>query len=134
MRRLAVVLAGVVLGCWTAPAAVAQPTTVAPPEVPPMPATVFVDDPSILDPQPMAVESWSRLPGDVLALHFTSGTPECYGVTATVHETAENITVELRGGTRPEAIGRACILIALVGTLEVPLDGPVGDRQVLSVY
>ena len=98
------------LAVWTAPAAVAQPTTAAPPEVPPTPGTVFVDDPSILDPHPMAVESWSRLgAGDVLALHFTIGTPECYGVTATVHETAENITVELRGGTLPEAVGRACI-------------------------
>jgi Helix-turn-helix domain len=33
-------------------------------------------------------------------------------------------TVELRGGTRPEAVERACIAIALFGTLEVPLQSP----------
>ncbi len=51
-----------------------------------------------------------------------------------MQETAEAITVELRGGTRPDAVGRACIAIALSGTLEVPLASPIGDRQVLSVY
>jgi hypothetical protein len=112
----------------------AERTTVAPPEVPPSPGVVFTNDPSIVDPHPMPVESWSRIgAGHVLALHFTTGTPECYGVNALVQETAENVTVELRGGTRPEALGRACIAIALFGTLEVPLQSPVGDRQVLSI-
>jgi hypothetical protein len=31
-------------------------------------------------------------------------------------------------------MGRACIAIALSGTLEVPLGSPIGGRQVLSVY
>ena len=71
----------------------------APPEVPPDPGVVFTDDPSIVDPHPMPVESWSRIgAGDVLAVHFTTGTPECYGVHAPVQETTENVTVELRGG------------------------------------
>ena len=118
------------------PGGAAEPTTtVAPPEVPPDPGVVFTNDPSIVDPHPMPVESWSRIgAGDVLALNFTTGTPECYGVNALVQETAENVTVELRGGTRPEALGRACIAIALFGTLEVPLQSPVGDREVFSVY
>jgi hypothetical protein len=124
------------LALCAAPAAMAEPTTVAPPELPPgNPGALFTNDPSIVDPHAMPVESWSRLgAGDVLALHFTTGTPECYGVNATVQETADSITVELRGGTRPEAVGRACIMIAVSGTLEVPLQSPVGDRQVLSVY
>jgi hypothetical protein len=135
MRTVVVALA-CVFGMWTAPIAMAEPTIVAPPEVPPArPGTVFTNDPSIVDPHPMPVESWSRLgAGDVFAVHFTTGTPECYGVNATVQETAENVTVELRGGTRPDAVGRACIAIALTGTLELPLESPVADRQVLSVY
>ena len=135
MRAVTLALAtGLAFAAWTAPAAAAEQTTVAPPEVPPDPGVVFTNDPSIVDPHPMPVESWSRIgAGDVLALHFTTGTPECYGVNALVHETAENVTVELRGGTRPEALGRACIAIALFGTLEVPLQSPVGDRHVLSV-
>jgi hypothetical protein len=128
---------GLLLGfaVWAAPVASAEPTTVAPPEIPPTPGEVFTNDPSIVDPHPMPVESWSRVgAGDVLALHFWTGTPECYGVNATVHETSEAITVELRGGTRPDAVGRACIAIALSGTLEVPLGSPIGDRQVLINY
>ena len=134
MRTVVVALACVV-AVWTAPLAAAQPTTVTPPEVLPTPGAVFTNDPSIVDPHPMPVESWSRVgAGDVLALHFWTGTPECYGVNATVQETSDRITVELRGGTRPDAVGRACIAIALSGTLEVPLGSPIGDRQVLSVY
>jgi hypothetical protein len=135
MRTVVVAIACVV-GVWTTPIATAEPTTVAPPEVPAgQPGAVFINDPSIVDPHPMPVESWSRLgAGDVLAVHFTTGTPECYGVNAAVQETAQNVTVELRGGTRPDAVGRACIMIAVTGTLEVPLQSPVGDRQVLSVY
>ncbi|HJT91224.1 MAG TPA: hypothetical protein VJ777_04680, partial [Mycobacterium sp.] len=125
-------LTGVAL--YAAPAATAEPTSVVP-EVPSGNLGVaFVDDPTIVDPHLMRIESWSRLgAGEALALNFTTGTPECYGVNATVHETAENVTVELRGGTRPEAVGRACIEIAVTGTLEVALQSPIGDRQVLSV-
>ena len=64
----------------------------------------------------MPVESWSRLPNDdALAVHFTTGSPECYGVHATVRETTETVTVELRSGSLPEAVGRMCIMIAVFG-------------------
>lgn len=82
----------------------------------------------------MPADSFSRVSGDdAVAVHFTTGTPECYGVHATVTETAETVSVELLSGTRPEAVGRACIMIAVSGTVAVPLAGPLGDRQVLSV-
>jgi hypothetical protein len=55
-------------------------------------------------------------------------------VHATVEETAENVTVALTGGTLPEAVGRACIMIAVTGTLEVPLQSPLGNRQVLDKH
>lgn len=94
----------------------------------------FTDNPSILDPRPVAVESWSRLPTEHgLAVHFTTGVPRCNGVHATVQETTENVIVELHGGTPPEAIGRVCIMLAVTGTLELPLQRPLRDRQVLSV-
>ncbi|MGV0837630.1 hypothetical protein [Mycolicibacterium thermoresistibile] len=120
-------------GATTMPGAAAEPTTAVPPEVPPDPSrTVFTDNPQIIDPQPMPVESWSRL-GDGLAVNFTTGTPQCHGVHAHVVETPQTVTVQLWGGTLPEAVGRACIAIALFGTLEVPLRAPLGDRQVRSV-
>jgi hypothetical protein len=126
-------LVGVAL--CAAPVAEAEPASVVPEAPLGAPGVVFVDDPAIVDPHLMPVQSWSRRgDGTLLALHFTAGTPECYGVNARAHETPENVTVELRGGTRPDAVGRACILIAMTGTLEVPLQSPIGDRHVLSVY
>ena len=94
---------------------------------------MFVDNPAIVDPHPMQVESWSRAADDnAINVNFTSGTDTCYGVHAAVQETEESVTVDLQGGTLPEAVDRACIMIALFGTLEVPLEAPLGDRQVLS--
>ena len=104
------------------------------PELPGNSWVVFVDNPAIVDPHPMLAESWSRVADQqAVALHFTTGTPECYGVHATVAETPETVTVELREGALPGAGARPCILIAVSGSLEVPLQGPLGDRQVLSV-
>ncbi|HEX2286432.1 MAG TPA: hypothetical protein VHI10_16675 [Mycobacterium sp.] len=120
------------LAVWTAPVASAQTTV---PERPGPPGVLFANNPSIVDPHSMPIESWSRVGNErALAVHFTTGTPECYGVHATVQETTENVTVELSGGTLPEAVGRACIMIAVFGTLEVPLQSPIGDRQVLSAH
>ena len=134
MRSVAVALAvGVGLGGWVAPVASAETTVL--PERPGYPGVVFVDNPAIVDPHPMQAESWSRVADQqAVALHFTTGTPECYGVHATVAETPETVTVELREGALPGAVARPCILIAVSGTLEVPLQGPLGDRQVVSVY
>lgn len=130
--RTSLAASGVVLLVWVAPAASAETTVL--PERPGPPGVVFVDNPSIVDAHPMPADSFSRVPGDdAVAVHFTTGTPECYGVHATVTETAETVSVELLSGTLPEAAGRACIMIAVSGTVEVPLAGPLGDRQVLSV-
>jgi hypothetical protein len=134
MRAVAVALGvGVVLAGSIAPPASAETAVI--PELPGKPWVAFIDNPAIVDPHPMLAESWSRVADQqAVALHFTTGTPECYGVHATVAETAETVTVELRGGTLPGAVERACIMIAVSGSLEVPLQGPVGDRHVISVY
>ena len=126
----AVLVTGLVSVAICSPAASAEPT--APPEAP-TGGVVFVDTPAIVDPHPMRVESWSRAAGDnAINVNFTTGTDTCYGVHATVQETEQTVTVDLQGGTLPEAIDRACIMIALFGTLEVPLEAPLGDRRVLS--
>jgi hypothetical protein len=67
-------------------------------------------------------------------LYFTVGSPECSGVHANVSETSETVAVEFRSGTLPEAVGRMCTMIAVFGSVDVPLQNPLGDRQVLSVY
>jgi len=95
---------------------------------------MFVDNPAIVDAYPTRPQAWSRLPGDrSVRLHFTIGTPECYGVTVETSETDEQVVVELKTGTVPTATDRACIMIALSGGLDVPLHYPLGDRPILSL-
>lgn len=116
-------------GC---PTATADPNPVAVPEVPADPArTLFVDNPAIVDPHLTRIESFSR-DQDRLLVNFTAGTPDCFGVHVTTQETAETVTVDLRGGTPPESVGRMCIALAVHGTAEVALQAPLGSRQVLA--
>jgi hypothetical protein len=130
MRAAAVVLAALVLAGWGAPATSAAPAV--PPEVPDD-GVVFTDNSSIVDARPMPVESWSRVSNDrAVAVHFTSGTPACNGVHATTEESADAVTVALTGGSLPTVAGRMCIMLAVTGTLVVPLKSPLGDRPVLS--
>jgi hypothetical protein len=130
-----VLAAGIVLSGWGAPPASAVPTTVAPPEVPDAEAVVFTDNPSIVDPRPMPIESWSRVSSDrAVAVNFTAGTPACNGVHATTRETADAVIVDLKGGSLPASAGRMCIMLAVTGTLRVPLQSPLGDRQVFSAF
>lgn len=131
MRAIAA-LAALILLLTAAPLAHAD--TVVVPERPfDESRTVFVDDPLIVDPRPLPIESWSRTARpDTIAVQFSTGVPQCSGVHASVHETAEAVTVELLGGTPPDAVGRMCIMLAVFGTVEVPLQTPLGDRAVLS--
>jgi hypothetical protein len=134
MRWLAVVVAICAgLAATAAPASAEAPVPV--PQISPgTPAAMFVDDPAIVNAYATRPQAWSRIPGDrAVRVHFTIGTPDCYGVTATVSETAEQVVVDLRTGTLPAAVDRACIMIALSGGLDVALRDPLGERQVLSL-
>lgn len=128
MRLLVVTLALTGLLLATAPDAAAATV----PEVPGDPArTVFTDNADLVEAHPAPVESWSRN-GAGLRVNFTAGTPQCYGAHVVARETAETVTVELSVGTRPEAVDRMCIAIALEATMDVPLAQPLGDRTVVS--
>ncbi|MGQ4598318.1 hypothetical protein [Nocardia sp. R6R-6] len=94
--------------------------------------TVFTADPTIVGARPITFQSWTRLADNKIAVNFQTGTPECYGVDATATETGSTVTVELRSGSRADAVGRMCAMIAVFGTLEVPLKAPLADRTVLS--
>ncbi|MGV0607096.1 hypothetical protein [Mycolicibacterium sp. XJ1904] len=132
MRTFLAVMAAV-LAVWAAPAAAAETAVLS--ERPGHPGLLFIDNPAIVDPQPMRAESYNRVAGDrAVGVHFTTGTPQCYGVHASVLETPETVTVELFGGALPEAAGRPCIMIAVSGILDVPLQNPLGSRQVLTAF
>lgn len=94
--------------------------------------TVFTADPTIVGAHPIPFRSWTKLADDKIAVNFQTGTPECYGVDATVTETDSTVTVELRSGTRADAVGKMCTMIAVSGTLTVPLKAAIGNRTVLS--
>ncbi len=117
------------------PRAAADTSATTPTEIPPAASSVvFEDDARVLGSRPMTFDAWSRSPdGNAVIVHFTSGTPQCHGVHATVRETDDAVEIALHGGTPPEAVGKACILIAVQGSLTVPLASPLGDRRVLSV-
>lgn len=142
--RLRPTLALAVVACTAAPLLVTGTAAAEPPAPPvvttlperpaPSGATLFANDPSIVDGRPQSIESWSRLlADDAIAVHFATGTPECYGVAADVQETTDIVAVKLRTGTRPDAIGRACIAIGLTGTLDLPLRTPLGNRAVVGI-
>ncbi|CAJ1510256.1 hypothetical protein [[Mycobacterium] burgundiense] len=136
MRVLAV-MAALLLALCTAPLATAHQNndeTIAIPEGDPAaPGQAFVDDPSIRNPHPLAIEFFTRTadPAEV-RLFFTTGVPQCHGVHATVRETPEAVIVDLLGGTPPQALNQACIMLGVTGTLEVPLHAPLGERAVLA--
>lgn len=132
MAAIALLGAGQLVGM---PGAAAAPVITTIPEQPVPPGqTAFVDNPAIVNGQPTSIQSWSRLPDpETLAVQFTSGTPECFGVHAEVQETPDIVAVKLHSGSLPEAVDRACIAIAVFGTLTVTLDAPVGDRAVVSI-
>lgn len=134
MRACVAVVAVVALSMWATPAAAQPPSPVPIPETPAgTPVTMFVDDPAIVNAYPTRPQAWSRLPGDrSVRLHFTIGTPDCYGVTVATSETEDHVVVDLKTGTLPTAVDRACIMIALSGGLDVPLHYPLSDRPVLS--
>lgn len=149
MRGCAILLAGcaalgLAAGCGgtdegdtgtstSAPAVTATSTNSTPGEDPnAAPGQVFTPDPTIVDAHPIPFTSWTRVADDRIAVHFQTGVPECFGVDATVTETDTTVTVELREGTRADAVDKMCVMMAVFGTLEVQLKAPLGGRQVVS--
>ncbi|MCX8564658.1 hypothetical protein OS122_27620 [Mycolicibacterium mucogenicum] len=122
--------AGLLLAVGMAPTAWAQPSVL--PEAPMAPGMTFVDDPAIVDTHPLPPQSWSRLdPEPELALNFEIGSPECYGVHATVQETDQTVVVTLAAGSRYQRTHLVCTMIMVQGKIVVPLGNPVGNRAVV---
>lgn len=92
----------------------------------------FIADPTIVGAHSIPFTSWTRISDDRIAVDFQTGAPECYGVDAEVTETSKTVVVELRSGKRADAVGKMCTMVAVFGTLEVPLKTSLGDRPVLS--
>lgn len=92
----------------------------------------FTADPTIVGAHPVGFTSWNRVADDRIAVNFETGVPECYGMDATITETDTTVTVELRSGTRADSVDKMCVMSAVFATMELQLEKPLGDRQVLS--
>ncbi len=86
------------------------------------------------DRRSIAVDSYYRHDGRHLSLNYTNGVPACYGRAKTpeVEERADAVVVRIpRTPVKPDP-DRACIEIALMGSIDVVLDEPLGRRAVLD--
>lgn len=110
------------------------------PSAPPVPhevpvgevGTMFEPTPDLIRTTTTPFESWSQVSPNTIAVHFVTGTPECYGADATVTETDTTVTIELRTGTRPEAADKSCIMVAVYATMQMTLASPLGSRTILN--
>ncbi|MFE6919827.1 hypothetical protein ACFVAV_02155 [Nocardia sp. NPDC057663] len=92
----------------------------------------FTPDPTIVNPNPLPFTSWTRLGDNTIGVNFQTGNPECFGVDATVTESATAVSVALRAGTRADAVGKMCTMNAVFGTMEITLTSPLANRQVVD--
>jgi hypothetical protein len=99
-------------------------------------ATRVEPDPAATDPHPINFEPSQVEPsGAGVLVPFYNGIEPCYALAdVQVTETPDAVTVSLFGGT-PVALGApdvACIDIAQLFEVEVPLDAPLGDRTIVD--
>ncbi|MFE1596509.1 hypothetical protein [Nocardia sp. NPDC058705] len=92
----------------------------------------FTSDPTLLYPQLISFTSWNRLGDNKISIFFQTGNPECHGVEAVATETVASILVALRSGIRADAVDKMCTMNAVFGTLDITLDAPVRNRQVID--
>ncbi|MCZ4276736.1 hypothetical protein C5142_09475 [Rhodococcus sp. BGS-1C] len=94
--------------------------------------TMFVSTSDLVRAMPTPFESWSHISPNTIAIHFVTGTPECYGAEAHVTETDSEVIIALHTGTLPEAADKACIMVAVYGTMQMTLKSPLGDRTIVN--
>jgi hypothetical protein len=69
---------------------------------------------------------------NAVLVRFYGGVQEGHGARAEAVESATEVRITLEVGGRPDAGDRACIEIAEAQELVVPLDAPVGDRELIA--
>ena len=84
------------------------------------------------DPQPHPIDDVVvAADGATLGVRYEAATEPCSGAVAEVTETADTVTVELATGLNPDAATMSCIAQVVRYELAVPLDAPLGERELL---
>ena len=66
---------------------------------------------------------------DVVLARFWNGVHSAYGATARVTESPSAVTVHVRTGVLPEALGRPVVALAERHELQIVLSRPIGRRS-----
>lgn len=74
---------------------------------------------------------YEEIEDDVLRFHFYMGNFACNGVQYRVEETEDEVALAVITGTREGVDG--CSEEAVLGAVDVALDDPVGDREVVDL-
>ncbi|MGJ9372094.1 hypothetical protein [Nesterenkonia sp. CF4.4] len=74
---------------------------------------------------------YEEVDDDLLRFHFSMGNFECYGLQSRVQETEDEVAVAVIVGTREGVDG--CTDEGLYGAIDVELEDPVGDRDVVDL-
>jgi hypothetical protein len=82
----------------------------------------------------IAVSSFYSYDATHLAINYTNGVPECYGDAGTpkVEESPDAVVVTIPRIPVKSTGDRACIDIALLGSVGIALDSPLAGRPVLD--
>lgn len=79
------------------------------------------------------LSGWEDVGDDALRLRFTAGTPECFGAAVDVEESVSEVRVDVRVGSLEPMASADCIAIAAASYVDVELDSPIGDREVIDM-
>lgn len=93
---------------------------------------VLRSDEEPVDPDPVPINRWEQVGEDELLLYVTSGPPECEGAAVDLSEAEDEIRVGVSVGVRASRGEMACAAVAVESVVEVALESPVGDREVVD--
>ncbi|MCH8572194.1 hypothetical protein LSI54_12625 [Nesterenkonia sp. AY15] len=85
----------------------------------------------LFSPHYVRLGDYKQIHEDVLRFHFYMGNFDCDGLQSRVEETEDEIAVAVITGTREG--GDGCSEEAVFGAIDVELENPVGDREVVDL-
>lgn len=102
-------------------------------ELPEMEATEIEQSPEMIEETQATWDEYEEISETQLRLELFSGNPTCYGVRTVVEEDEDEVRIAAITGTLPEAEDQACTQEALYVSVDVELEEPLGDREVVQL-